>query len=96
MMVIGVLTLELNIPAAQSLKDKRRVLKSVQAKLRRRFNISIAEVDRQDSHRTAVLGVVCVSSDEKYAHGLLMQVVAWLEETRLDCVLADFQIEMVH
>ena len=95
-MVIGVLTLELNIPAAQSLKDKRRVLKSVQAKLRRQFNISIAEVDRHDSHRTAVLGVACVSPDEKYAHGLLMKVVAWLENARLDCMLADFQIEMVH
>ncbi len=94
-MVIGILTLELNIPAAHSLKEKRQVIKSVQARLRREFNISIAEVDRHDSHQTAVLGVACVSSDEKYAHGLLMRVVEWVEKTRLDCTLADFQIEMV-
>ena len=94
-MVIGVLTLELDI-LAHSLKEKRRVLKSVQARLRQKFNISIAEVDRHDAHSVSVMGVVCVSADEKYAHGLLMRVVQWLEETRLDCSLADFQIEMIH
>jgi len=93
-MVVGILTLVLSIPAAHSLKEKRQVIKSVQARLRREFNISIAEVDRHDVHQAAVLGVVCVSTDEAYAHGLLMRVVEWIEKTRLDCVLADFQIEM--
>ncbi len=94
-MVIGILTLNLEIPAAFSLKDKRQVIKSVQTKLRQKFNISIAEVARHDSHRQAVIAVVCVSVDAKYAHGLLMRVVSWLEETRLDCVLANYQIEML-
>ena len=94
-MIIGLLMLNLEIPAAFSLKDKRRVIKSVQAKLRQKFNISIAEVDRHDNHRQAVMAVVCVSTDAKYAHGLLMRVVNWLDETRLDCVLADYQIEMM-
>lgn len=94
-MVIGLLTLNLEIPAAFSLKDKRHVIKSVQAKLRQKFNISIAEVDRHDSHQHAVLAAACVSTDAKYAHGLLMRVVNWLDETRLDCVLADYQIEML-
>ncbi len=95
-MVVGILTLELSIPAAHSLKEKRQVIKSVQARLRREFNISIAEVGRHDNHQIAVLGVACVSVDEKYAHGLLIRVVEWVEKTRLDCALADFQIEMVH
>ncbi len=95
-MVIGILTLELSIPAAHSLKEKRQVIKSVQARLRREFNISIAEIDRHDNRQIAVLGVACVSADEKYAHGLLMRVVEWVENTRLDCILTDFQIEMVH
>ncbi len=94
-MVVGILTLELSIPA-HSLKEKRQVIKSVQAKLRREFNIGIAEIDRLDNRQIAVLGVVCINRDEKYAHGLLMRVVDRLENTRLDCTLTDFRIEMVH
>jgi uncharacterized protein YlxP (DUF503 family) len=92
--VIGLLTLELNIPSAHSLKDKRRVLKSLQARLRNEFNISVAEVSEHDIWRNAVIAVVCVSNDSKYAHGLLNRVANWIENARLDCVLADYQIEL--
>jgi len=88
-MVIGVLTLELNIPSAQSLKDKRQVLRSLQARLRNEFNISVAEVDSQDTWRRGVIGVACIASDRDYAHGLLMKVVSMVEQTRLDCALVD-------
>lgn len=93
--VIGLLTIDLAIPAAQSLKDKRQVIKSVQARLRNRFNVSVAQVGGQDSHRQAVLAVVCVSGDERYAQGLLQKVANWVENTRLDCALVDYQITML-
>jgi hypothetical protein len=93
-MVIGVCTLELDIPASQSLKDKRRVVKSLIARVRRSFNVSIAEVDSHDSWQRATIGIVCVSSDEKYAHGLLEKVVDNIERSRLDAVIADYSIEM--
>ena len=93
-MVIGLLTFELNIPA-HSLKDKRQVVRSVKARLRNEFNVSVAEVDRQDSIQVAVMAAVCVASDGKYAHGLLMRAVEWVERTRLDCELVDYSIEMV-
>ncbi len=94
-MVIGVVTLELNIPLNGSLKGKRSVVKPLIARLRHEFNVSVAEVDQQDSHGTAVLGVVCVSSDKGYAHGLLMKVVEDVERWRIDAELVDYQIELI-
>jgi uncharacterized protein YlxP (DUF503 family) len=94
-MVIGVCTLELSIPTANSLKDKRRVVKSVAARLRNEFNISVAEVDMLDSWRTATIAAVTVSSDKDYAHGLLTRVALWVERHRLDCDLVDYEIELI-
>jgi uncharacterized protein YlxP (DUF503 family) len=94
-MVIGVWTLELNIPSAASLKDKRQIVKSVIARLRNEFNISVAEIDRLDSWQSAVLAAVTVSSDREYAHGLMSRVALWVERTRLDCSLVDYEIELI-
>ena len=94
-MVIGVCTLELSIPTANSLKDKRSVVKSVAARLRNEFNIAVAEVDMLDSWRTATIAVVTVSSDKDYTHGLLTRVALWVERHRLDCELVDYEIELI-
>ncbi len=93
-MVVGVCTLELDIPASHSLKDKRSVLKSLAARVRRDFNVSIAEVDGQDTWQRATLGIVCVSSDAAYAQGLLAKVIESIERGRFDAVIADYSIEM--
>ncbi len=93
-MVVGVCTLELDIPASHSLKDKRRVLKSLAARIHKDFNVSIAEVDGQDAWHRATLGIVCVSSDAEYAQGLLAKVIESIERARLDAVIADYSIEM--
>lgn len=94
-MVIGIATIELRIPMNGSLKGKRSVIKPIISKLRNDFNVSVAEVDDQDSLRSAVIGVACVSSDQDYAHGLLMKVVASVERLRMDAELVDYEIEMI-
>jgi uncharacterized protein YlxP (DUF503 family) len=94
-MVIGVCTLELSIPTANSLKDKRSVVKSVAARLRNEFNIAVAEVDLLDSWRSATIAAVTVSGDKDYAHGLLTRVALWVERNRLDCELVDYEIELI-
>jgi hypothetical protein len=94
-MVIGVCTLELSIPSANSLKDKRSVVKSVATRLRNEFNIAVAEVDQLDSWRAATIAAVTVSGDKDYAHGLLTRVALWVEHTRLDCELVDYEIELI-
>jgi uncharacterized protein YlxP (DUF503 family) len=94
-MVIGACRIELYLPTAYSLKDKRSILKSVIRRVRNEFNVSVAEVDHQDAWHSALLGVVTVSNDAGYAHGQLTHVVRWIERNRPDIELLDFQIEML-
>lgn len=94
-MVVGICTIRLDLPASESLKDKRSVLKSVMARVRNQFNVSIAEVGDNDRWQSAVLGVAAVSNDSAYAEGLLGRVVQWIEESRLDVTLVDYEIELV-
>ena len=93
-MVVGVCTLELEIPSSQSLKDKRHVVKSLTSRVRRSFNVSVAEIDSLDAWQRATLGIVCVSSDHNYAQGLLQKVIDSIERMRVDAVIADFRIEI--
>lgn len=90
-MVIGLCTIEVQIPESASLKHKRRVVKSVVARVRKEFNVSIAEVGHQDSWQLATLAAVCVSSDAGYAQGLLERVVRYIDNSRFDLVLLDYQ-----
>lgn len=94
MMVVGSLTLQLFIPAAHSLKEKRSVIRSVIARLRNEFNISVAEVAEQDRWQLAVVGVACVSSDAAYAEGQLQAVLNWLAENRPDVEVSRAEIEL--
>ena len=92
---VGLLTLEVQVPGASSLKDKRQVLRSLTQRLRNTFNVSVAEVDQQDSWQMAVLAVVCVSADRRYAQGLMSQLVDFVESGRFDLVLLDYQTEFL-
>ena len=74
MATIGVLTLELVLRNSQSLKDKRHVVKSLQDRLRGKFNVAVAEIDCQDLWQRAVLAAVTVSSDHDHAQKVLQSV----------------------
>lgn len=73
-MPIATLTLELRIEHAQSLKDRRQVVRSLKEKLKNGFNISVAELDEAITHQTATLGVCAVSRSRDYLAGLMQQV----------------------
>ncbi len=94
-MFIGSCRLTLYLPTVGSLKDKRSIVKSVLARLRNEFNVATAEVDAQDNHRRAVLGIVCVSPSADYAQGLLDAAVRWVEEHRPDAPVLDCDIEIL-
>ena len=79
-MVIGALTLTVHVPESQSLKDKRQVVSSLLARIRRQFNVAAAEVEDQDTWQVATLGVVCVSSDRRHADEMCQKVLRWVEE----------------
>ncbi|HHY46683.1 MAG TPA: DUF503 domain-containing protein [Firmicutes bacterium] len=93
-MVVGILTAQLYIGGANSLKDKRRVVKSLIDRIRVRHNVSIAEVDSQDTWRKAVVGVACVSNSSRHANSILSSVVDDLNR-ETEAVLADYSLEIV-
>jgi len=73
-MPIAFLTLELRIEGAQSLKDKRQVLRSLKDKLRNGFNVSVAELDANDLWQRATIGVVSISGSQDYLQELMQSV----------------------
>jgi uncharacterized protein len=74
-MPIGVLTLEIYLPDARSLKDKRQVLRSLKDRLRSRFNVAVAELDHQDLWQRAIVGVVSLSASEPHLRQSLQAVL---------------------
>ncbi|MEZ0324074.1 MAG: DUF503 domain-containing protein [Hydrogenothermaceae bacterium] len=79
-MVIGSLILEIYLPQAHSLKEKRMIIKSLKEKLRNKFNVSVSEVNNQDSWQSAVVAVVTVASDKKHLDRTLQSVINFLDE----------------
>ena len=73
-MPIAILTLELRMEAAHSLKDKRQVLRSLKDRLRGKFNVAVAELDSNDLWQRATVGVVSVSGSKDYLTGLMQNV----------------------
>jgi len=73
-MPVAQLTLELRIEHAQSLKDRRQVVRSMKDQLRQGFNISVAEMDEAVTWQSATLGVVAISGSLSYLHQLIEEV----------------------
>lgn len=77
---IGLLTLELLIPAADSLKAKRCVLKSLKDRLHSSFNVSVAEVAGHDKWQRAVLGVSMIGNDKQWINSALDHIVDFVAD----------------
>lgn len=92
-MVVGILTIELFLGEATSLKGKRRVLKSLLDRMKSRFNISVAEVGRQDTWQYSTVGVSVVSNEQAHAHQMLSAVVRFIE-TNGNVEIIDFETEI--
>ncbi|MGN6725429.1 MAG: DUF503 domain-containing protein [Tepidisphaeraceae bacterium] len=93
-MHVGILQLDLAVPEAQSLKDKRRVILSLKDRIANGHNVSVAEVDRLDEHQRSMIGVAMVSNDKRYVEGGLSKIV---DMVRLNAGvnLLDYRIEML-
>jgi hypothetical protein len=91
-MPVGVLTLEIQIPYAHSLKEKRAVLRKMRDRLRARFNVAVAELDHQDVWQRATLGVVSISDSQALLESVFRQVLAESENILGDDV-ADHVLE---
>lgn len=78
-MIVGTMMLELYAPWVHSLKEKRMVVKSLCAKAGNKFNISVAEVDKQDMHQAIVIGIACVTDETAHANSILDNVLNFIE-----------------
>ncbi len=85
--LLGLLTIELYFPASQSLKEKRRLLSSLKERLKKRFNISLAEIDFQDTWQRAQLAAAYVCNDGRQIESTFAHI--------LDVLRADPRMELI-
>lgn len=90
-MVVGVITWEIQIFDARSLKEKRKVVKSLKERLQSRFNLSVAETDYQDSWQRAELTAALVATDVPYADRVLNKADALVEAEALGRIVGSWR-----
>lgn len=78
-MIVGLITWELHLDACQSLKEKRRIVKSLKDRLHQRFNVSASETDHHDLWQRAELSVCVVSTDRRHAEQVLREADRMVE-----------------
>jgi len=93
--IVGVLTLYLHIPACQSLKDKRRVIKPLVSFLQRDFGISAAEIGMQDKWKDCFIACAFMSNDAEFTHAVLQKALMKVEDRFRQVNIIDFKIELI-
>ena len=94
-MNVGICRVSLRLPENESLKGKRRVLKSITTRVRSKFNVSVAEVDDQNLWQLATLGICCVSNDKRFTNEVLSKVVDFIVDGRFELEILDYEIEIL-
>ncbi|TYT22534.1 DUF503 domain-containing protein [Dictyoglomus thermophilum] len=93
-MLIGVCRVIISIPESFSLKEKRKVKRSIVDKVRSKFNVSIAEVESQEIWNELVLGISIVSTESKYIYEVMSEIIKLIEEQK-DTELIDYEIDIL-
>jgi uncharacterized protein YlxP (DUF503 family) len=94
-MHVAICVIKLHLEGVYSLKEKRRILKSILVRLPRQFNVATAEIDHHDVWQTAVIGLVTIGNDAAYLQGLLEKTVTWIETTRPDIPIDEYSIQFL-
>ena len=94
-MHVGVCRVTLRLPGNQNLKGKRQVAQSIISRVRSKFNVAIAEVEDNQLWQRLTLGISCVSNNSRHANEVLSKVMQYIEETRNDVELLDYELEIV-
>ena len=94
-MNVGVCKISLRLPENLSLKGKRRVLKSITARVSSKFNVSVAEVDDHELWQLATLGICCVSNNGRYTNEVLSKVVDFIADSRFEVEILGYEIEIL-
>mgnify|MGYP000867457150 FL=1 len=78
-MLVGIVYIKIYIPFSHSLKEKRKVVKSICAKVKNNFNVSIAEVDNLGLQQTISIGIAVVSNDKKHIESIIDKMLNFIE-----------------
>lgn len=93
-MVIGILNIKLMVRDSHSLKDKRRVIKSLKDRIRQKYNVSLSELGAQNSHKQCVLAVAMVGNERQYVNSVLSSLVnSFRQFPRVE--LIDYSLELI-
>ena len=94
-MNVGVCRIELHLPDAQSLKDKRRIVKSLISRLQSEFHISVAEIENQELWQITTLGIACVSNHSSHANEILSNAVQFIIQNNPHLQMIDYETEII-
>jgi uncharacterized protein YlxP (DUF503 family) len=92
---VGVCKVKLRLPDNLSLKGKRQVVKSVTARLKNKFNVSVAEVEDNDLWQLATVGICFVSNDKRFTNEVLSKAVEFVANSQGDFEMLDYEIEIL-
>lgn len=93
-MIVGTAKIYLYANWVHSLKEKRMIVKSIIAKCRNKFNVSVAEVENQDYHQSIVIGIACVTNSTRMANSVIQNVVGFIEGST-DAVVQKVETEIL-
>jgi uncharacterized protein len=93
--MVGVLTIQLHLPGCRSLKEKRSIIKPFITRLRREFNVSAAEMDKQDAWQQAVIACGMMGNDAAHLERSLQAVARWVESNWPDGDVIEEKIEII-
>ena len=79
-MVVSMIQFIIDIPGVTSIKEKRRVVKSLKDRIERKYHVSISETDLQESLRFAQIGVAKVSNSKKFGESIMHKILSFVEE----------------
>ena len=94
-MSVGILSLTIHLPDCHSLKEKRRLVKPILARLHKEFNISVVEYDHLDSWQSCELLIACAASQGNHAEQILSRVITFYESHWPDLPLTHEKIEII-
>ena len=93
--VIGLLTIEIHCPHSHSLKDKRMTVKAIKDRLRKRFNVAVAETGYQELWQRSVLSAVTVSSGRSGLETMMEAMARDVEERYSDELNIGTEVELI-
>ena len=93
--IIGYLEIDLYLPGAASLKEKRSMLKPLLSRMRNQFNVANAEIDHNDVWQSAKVGITTVSNSTSHCQQMLRTILTWIEQEFPDLIISGERIEIL-